>query len=509
LEQEFNSLDAQREAGEAYVQAHKHEGWQLVKTKYDDGGISGGHMNRPALQQLLKDIEAGLVDIVVVYKVDRLTRALADFAKMIEVFDKHNVSFVSITQQFNTTSSMGRLTLNVLLSFAQFEREVTSERIRDKFAASKKKGMWMGGPVALGYKVEDRKLLINKETKDDLIFIFDAFLKSKGFIDTLEKIQHIKTYQGNSYNKVTLKTLLANKLVNGKICHKGDVYEGEHEAIIDDETFEKVQQKLLSTKTGVNNKSSKHDYLFKGLIKTTDNYLMQGTHANKGSKKYYYYTSQHALKQGYKSCSSAKILANVNAKKIERLVKDIICSSYDNPKLRYINTNRKFNHILLNIDLDIVADIKWIQVKFDKERLDNELENYHHSANDVKFEKLGNLSVSVRSNIITVKGDITPKDFTTNNVRELNPKSDYILAKLVKAKKWKKEFYDSNLMLKKFAATKNIHNSDLRKLFNLTFLSPQIQTSIIRGSLPTKLSFRQLSQITELDWNLQNKILAA
>jgi len=162
LEQSFNSLDAQREAGEAYVKSQQHEGWQLIATHYDDGGFSGGNMDRPALKQLMADIHAGKVSVVVVYKVDRLTRSLADFAKLVEQFDKFGVSFVSVTQQFNTTTSMGRLTLNVLLSFAQFEREVTGERIRDKIAASKKKGMWMGGTVPLGYTAQDRKLIVKE-----------------------------------------------------------------------------------------------------------------------------------------------------------------------------------------------------------------------------------------------------------------------------------------------------------------------------------------------------------
>lgn len=172
LEQDFNSLQAQREACEAYIKSQKHEGWQLVKTHYDDGGFSGGNMERPALRQLMRDIESGIIDIIVVYKVDRLSRSLHDFAKMVEVFDRHKVSFVSVTQQFNTTTSMGRLTLNVLLSFAQFEREVTGERIRDKIAASKKKGMWMGGVVPIGYDAKDRKLVINHVEAETVHFIF-------------------------------------------------------------------------------------------------------------------------------------------------------------------------------------------------------------------------------------------------------------------------------------------------------------------------------------------------
>lgn len=183
LEQEYNSLDAQRDAGEAYIKSQQHEGWQLIKKHYDDGGFSGGNINRPALQELMKDIQNGLIDIVVVYKVDRLSRSLHDFAKLVEVFDKHNVSFVSVTQAFNTTNSMGRLTLNILLSFAQFEREVTSERIRDKFASSKKKGLWMGGRLVLGYDVHERKLIINEEEAKQVRFVYEQYLKLDSIYD--------------------------------------------------------------------------------------------------------------------------------------------------------------------------------------------------------------------------------------------------------------------------------------------------------------------------------------
>ncbi len=188
LEQEFNSLHAQRDAGEAYINSQKHEGWVLMPDYYDDGGFSGGNVERPALQRLVRDVKAGLIDIVVVYKVDRLSRSLADFALLVDLFDKHEVSFVSVTQQFNTTSSMGRLTLNILLSFAQFEREVTSERIRDKFLLSKKKGMWMGGNPPLGYDVNERKLTVNEKEAELVKLIFRTFVKTRSIIATCETL---------------------------------------------------------------------------------------------------------------------------------------------------------------------------------------------------------------------------------------------------------------------------------------------------------------------------------
>jgi site-specific DNA recombinase len=258
LDQDFNSLDAQREAAEAYIKSQKHEGWEVIPAHYDDGGYSGGNIDRPALKALLADISSGKIDTVVVYKVDRLTRALSDFAKIIEVFDKQNVSFVSVTQQFNTTTSMGRLTLNVLLSFAQFEREVTGERIRDKIAASKKKGMWMGGRVPLGYDIIDKKLFINKKEAKIIKYIYERYAFAELTLLELNielKAQHYKnkSYVSRTGNKVigtdfknkALTYILSNPIYIGKIKHKGKIYDGEHEAIISEELYNKVQGKIL------------------------------------------------------------------------------------------------------------------------------------------------------------------------------------------------------------------------------------------------------------------------
>jgi DNA invertase Pin-like site-specific DNA recombinase len=256
LEQEFNSLDAQREACEAYIKSQAGEGWHLIRTHYDDGGISGGTLDRPALQQLLADIKARKVDTVVVYKVDRLTRSLADFAKIVEVFDRRGVSFVSVTQQFNTTSSMGRLTLNMLLSFAQFEREVTGERIRDKIAASKRKGMWMGGFVPLGYDAKDRSLVINEPEAETVRAVFRLYLEHGnvrrvkdeadrlGLATKVRKTENGRMRGGRPLSRGYIYKLLGNPLYAGRIAHKGEVYEGLHEAIIYAETWEAVQRKL-------------------------------------------------------------------------------------------------------------------------------------------------------------------------------------------------------------------------------------------------------------------------
>jgi site-specific DNA recombinase len=256
LEQDFNSLHAQREASEAFIKSQQGEGWRLVKTAYDDGGLSGGNMERPALQRLLEDIRHGLIDVVVVYKVDRLTRSLADFAKMVEVFDAQGVSFVAVTQQFNTTTSMGRLTLNVLLSFAQFEREVTGERIRDKIAASKRKGIWMGGCPSIGYDVRDRRLVVNQEEATTVRRIYHRYLKT-GSVPKLKKaldrdgvVSKIRVSRkgirsgGLSFSRGALYELLSNPIYIGEIRHKRERHPGQHEAILDRTLWEKVQKRL-------------------------------------------------------------------------------------------------------------------------------------------------------------------------------------------------------------------------------------------------------------------------
>src|SRR4249920_84063 len=253
LEQDFNSLDAQREASEAYIKSQAHEGWRLIRDHYDDGGFSGGSMDRPALQKLLVDVQARRIDVIVVYKVDRLTRSLADFAKLVETFDAHGVSFVSVTQSFNTTTSMGRLTLNVLLSFAQFEREVTGERIRDKIAASKKKGMWMGGVPALGYDVRDRRLVVNNMEAETVRHIFRRYCELKSVqqlkedLDGAGVVSKVRTaadgsqYGGQPLARGAIYLMLQNRIYRGEIVHKGKCYPGEHDAIIDETLWDNVQ----------------------------------------------------------------------------------------------------------------------------------------------------------------------------------------------------------------------------------------------------------------------------
>jgi site-specific DNA recombinase len=304
LEQEFNSLDAQREACEAYVTSQRHAGWIALTEMYDDGGLSGGTIERPALQRLLSDIKAGKVQIIVVYKVDRLTRSLADFAKIVDVLDAHDASFVSVTQQFNTTTSMGRLTLNMLLSFAQFEREIAGERIRDKIAASKAKGMWMGGNVPLGCDVRERKLVVSEAEASTVRMIFQRYaelgsvallkaeLERAGIVSKRREGADGELSGGKRFSRGALYLMLQNWLYRGNVAHKEKIYPGQHEAIIEPELWQAVQDRLAAGRREQSMAvGAEAPSLLSGLIFDSDGARLSPTHAVKKGKRYRYYVS--------------------------------------------------------------------------------------------------------------------------------------------------------------------------------------------------------------------------
>ncbi|MBA1373237.1 recombinase family protein [Sphingomonas ursincola] len=299
LDMEFNSLDAQREACEAFVTSQKAEGWATIRERYDDGGFSGGTLERPGLKRLIQDVEAGLIDVIVVYKIDRLSRSLMDFAKLVEIFDRNQVTFVSVTQSFNTTTSMGRLTLNILLSFAQFEREVIGERIRDKFAASRKRGMWMGGHVPLGYDVRDRKLVVNEAEAATVRMIFERFV-TIGSATTLAKAlaaEGVLNKRGKPIDKGFLYKLINNRVYLGEAVHKGTAYPGEHEAIIDQVLWDKVHSILAeSPRLRAKNTRRQTPALLKGIIFTETGTAMTPTATKKGTRLYRYYASMDLIR---------------------------------------------------------------------------------------------------------------------------------------------------------------------------------------------------------------------
>jgi DNA invertase Pin-like site-specific DNA recombinase len=321
LEQEFNSLHAQREAGLAYIASQKSEGWIALPDHYDDGGISGGTLERPALKRLLRDIEAGLIDVVVVYKIDRLSRSLTDFAKLVDVFERHNVTFVSVTQQFNTTTSMGRLTLNILLSFAQFEREVIGERIRDKFAASRRKGMWMGGWPPLGYEVQDRRLVVVEREAALVRRIFGRLAKTGSALSIARELnaagEVTKRRQcthsprgGRPWTKGAIYKVLANRVYLGETVHKGVAYPGEHARIVEQRAWDKAHavmaepahQRGAATRAQI-------PALLKGLIYGPSGRPMSPSHTRRHGRIYRYYVTREAIADGYETCAVASVPA--------------------------------------------------------------------------------------------------------------------------------------------------------------------------------------------------------
>ena len=299
LDKEFNSLDAQREACESYIASQRAEGWVLVRDRYDDGGFSGGTLDRPALKRLLADIEQGLIDVVVLYKIDRLSRSLMDFAKLVETFEANGVTFTSVTQSFSTTTSMGRLTLNILLSFAQYEREIIGERIRDKVAASKARGMWMGGKVPLGYDVADRRLVVNEAEAARVRRVFDLFVETSSGVETVRRLQAegVTAKSGRPLDKGDVYKILHLRTYIGEVTHKGNVYCGEHEAIVPRELWDRAHAILrVSPRTRAAQNRQHAPALLKGLIYGVDGRALSPTHCVKNGRLYRYYVAQRVLK---------------------------------------------------------------------------------------------------------------------------------------------------------------------------------------------------------------------
>lgn len=340
LEQEFNSLDAQRESGEAFIASQQHEGWQCLPNHYDDGGFTGGNMDRPAVKRLMADIEAGKIDCVVVYKVDRLSRSLLDFARMMEVFDRHGVSFVSVTQQFNTATSMGRLILNVLLSFAQFEREMIAERTRDKIAAARRKGKWSGGMPILGFDVRDTKLTVKEVEADRVRQIFALYLEHQSLLATVKELNHrgwtTKCWTtkkgtrrgGRPFTKNALYDLLTNPTFIGKVRYKSEIHRGEHKAIVDEQVFQQVQVALQrNSHSGGRTVRNKHEALLKGLLRCrTCDCAMGHTYTAKGNRRYHYYVCGKAQQRGWQECPAPSVPAD----QVERfVVEQIKCIGRD------------------------------------------------------------------------------------------------------------------------------------------------------------------------------------
>ena len=549
LEQDFNSLDAQREACEAFIASQKREGWTLISDMYDDGGFSGATMERPAFQRLLSDVSAGQIDVVVVYKVDRLTRSLSDFAKIVDIFDRHAVSFVSVTQQFNTTSSMGRLTLNILLSFAQFEREVTGERIRDKIAASKKKGMWMGGQPSLGYEVKDRRLIVNNAEAETVRHIFRRYTELKSVrelkenLDAAGIVSKVRTasdgsrYGGRPIVRGALYLMLQNRIYRGEIVHKGKSYPGEHEAIVDEALWNNVQAILTQNRVDrANGTPGNEPNLLTGILFDAQGGRMSPTHANKRGTRYRYYISRSLLEGSAK----AKALGQrIPAVALESLVVRRICGWLADPagvlqafqhaafdavtQKRLIERARDFakqDHDLGIEGLRAFMRSSIVRVQVHADRIDIMLDQYQvcrcldetpeqteaiDNAQPEAHRPVTMLSIPARlkrtgKEMRIIVGDgsdpATPDTGLVRLLVRANAIRDQLLA-------------DRSLTFEDIAKSEGVVPSYATRLFRLTILAPDIVSAILSGRHPPELTARRLMDDTRLplDWNDQRRRL--
>ncbi len=520
LDQAFNSLDAQREACAAYVASQCHEGWQLDPTLYDDGGYSGGNMERPAFKRLLADVESGRIQVIVIYKVDRLTRALSDFARIVEVLDRNGASFVSITQAFNTTTSMGRLTLNVLLSFAQFEREVTGERIRDKIAASKKKGMWMGGPIPMGYDLQDRKLLINEAEADTIRFIFQrhvelrslrelaADLKNKGIRSKLRTMQDGRTTGGQPYAIGALGYLLRNVLYIGQIRHGDQIYEGEHEAIIPPELWE-ANQRLFCKLTNLPRPRKSLPSPLGGFLEDALGRPMGPAHANRGSRRYRYYVSRENAGQSEAPWRiPARDLEAIVQRGLSEFLADGLRISAELGDALKANEGLKIEgarlaaraadatligSLLEELDAHIIVRQDVISISINGARL-VDLLSYSHAEVDASSISI-EVAVQLRR-----RGHELKLIYAAPEARPAM-RDDRLIQLLAQGR-------DAYRLLCAGGVPKS-SRQHLVRLSRLSFLAPDITTAILEGRQPVELNTRSLLRVAELpiEWSEQRNVL--
>jgi len=490
LELEFNSLDAQREACEAYIKSQASEGWRALPKRYDDAAYSGGNLDRPAVQKLLKDLEDGHVGVVVVYKIDRLTRSLMDFAKLVEVFDAKNVSFVAVTQQFNTTTSMGRLTLNVLLSFAQFERELASERVRDKLAASRKKGKWTGGSVPLGYDRKDKRLAVNPAEAKTVRMIFDRYLTLRAFQKLISELNvkcivtKKRPVAGNVVGGIRftygpLAYLLKNRTYLGETGHNGRWFPGEHDPIIDRDTFERVQQLLKSNSHDRTVRRQTSGALLTGLIFDDRGNRMSPSFTLKNGVRYRFYVSS-ALLKGRKA--EAGSVPRLSASEIEAAVFKAVrarldCHSLAPPQCAEKHVQRVVMHAKhLAITLKSAGDIETptIEVPFTNRPHGNRAEIDESGAN--------------------------------HSQRVANP---LLVQAIVRAHNWLKSLSDGTCSsIEDLARRLDLHPKVIRKGLRLAFLSPMITRGVLIGEQRgARLLLRDLDQAIALSWHEQSKTL--
>jgi len=536
LDQAFNSLDAQREACEAYATSQRHEGWRVLDTRYDDGGFSGGNLARPALQRLLADIKAGDVDLVVVYKIDRLTRSLMDFSKLVEVFDQHQTSFVSVTQHFNTTSSMGRLTLNVLLSFAQFEREVTGERIRDKVAASKRKGMWMGGPVPLGYSLADKMLVANDEEAALVRRIFERYC-ALGCVQALKheldqagtqgrlRLQRDGTTRTVSFSRGGLYAILNRRAYLGEVHHKGEWFAGQHTAIVPTDLWQGVQTKLEKNRrerklgTNVTNAS-----LLAGMVIDGAGRRLLATHTTKGGKRYRYYLNRHqegGEKDAKRTCLPAHDVERIATEQWLHLLTaadldtqlDVDCSA-DSTALRNAAetvakrwttlSSAEQRELLLNVGFRVVVKDRLVEVSAQTDQLVALLLKFRSATINKLAGKTRRVAKSVAASLIKAAGETRILEKETSFVATaLAPGHRVLLKAIAQGRAWAKgltagEFSSAD----EIAQKTGLSAAHVARGLKCISIPPDLVARLVKGKGPADLTWAAIRALHVADWDL-------
>ncbi|WP_373476586.1 recombinase family protein [Sphingorhabdus sp.] len=538
LEQEYNSLDAQYDACTAYALSQRHEGWTVTKDRYDDGGFSGGTLERPGLKQLLSDIEAGKVDIILLYKIDRLTRSLSDFAKIVEILDRKGASFVSITQSFNTTTSMGRLTLNMLLSFAQFEREVTGERIRDKIYASKRKGIWMGGPVPLGYDVVERKLVVNVPEAEQVRAIMQMYLAASSvpeLVDLLArngsftKVQQCKdggTRGGVHFKRGNLYHLLSNRIYRGMTVHKGEAFDGEHAAIITEELWNQVQLKLATQgQGGSSRKVSPRTGVLAGLIYDGEGRAMVLTHTQKGNRRFHYYANRYeTLGDSTASRVSARDIENIV---VDQLSQTLASGSHTQSMLLDGSYTSEQLHNVISRCYKLATELGAAKYARKQEILRNVLDRIELNENRVVIR------MDNRSLLNIIRADNTVQPAPTNLTIErqairlrrgkalrlvipaptaetdIQMRDEKLVALLAESRTIMAQITDNpDKSIPALAAEQGRCRVRMMKVAKLACLAPEIVTAIVEGRQPLKLTpAKLLAAELPLDWADQKRAL--
>lgn len=519
LEQDFNSLHAQREACAAYIMSQASEGWSLMPDHYDDGGISGGTLERPGLKRLLGDIADGRIDIVVVYKVDRLTRSLMDFSTLVQAFDAADTSFVSVTQSFNTTTSIGRLTLNMLLSFAQFEREVTAERIRDKIAASKAKGMWMGGVPPIGYKPAGRTLeIVDSEAviiraifvrylEVDSVFDLQKDLIADGIHTPVRKTATGRQFGGIPFSRGQLFPMLKNRIYRGEIDHKGKVYPGQHAAIVDRDLWGRVQEKLAGRVKGRRpKKQPSHPSLLAGLVFDAGGQPMVATHACKGTRRYRYYVSR-GLQHRHEEIESSGM--RIPAREIEGAVIERLAAAFDEPLTLAANVDLPLDGIDLGSMADGASDVAARVRLRDAELLRRFVVGIRVDADDARIQ----LSTAAIADVLAAGSGVSDRllelhlgaklSRSGRAMRLIQPDGrrvagmmvDESLLKLItKARCWWVRVSAGDIHVAALAQEVGVSRAYMSNAIRLAFLSPRLVERIVSGEQPARLTAQRLMQ---------------